>query len=134
MTPRAPDGTTLQMRIFRALSTHGEMSSRAIASLLGERKESCRKGCQYLRDKGYVRKIGATKFVTYVAVRKRKPVVDLRGKPSGCRNHRGATAWGSWLRMMQRKHGGAWRPPVLGATSLEQLWPIGMKTVQGRAA
>lgn len=121
MTPRRPGGH-LQGIVYRALRSGGELSARQLAERLGENLESCRKACQYLKERGYVSKIGMTQGVTYVAIKKRRGPQDRRGKSPGSRNMRGARAWAHWLKMMHVKHGADWRPKQCGL--LDQAWPM----------
>lgn len=119
MTPRR-DGTTLQQRVFHALLA-GEQSAAQLAAATGELRDSCRKACQYMRERGVVEIHRKGRWTTYSAVAGKKPPRDMRGKRAASRNHRGAHAWAKWLLMMKAKHGPTWRPPVRGC-ALAEAW------------
>ena len=105
---RGPDGT-LQRRIFVALQ-NASMSPLLLSHTLGAQYGSCRKGCYYLIRRGVVTKHVITRrIVIYAALPGKHPPKDRRGLQAACRNHRGAYAWASWLRMMRAKHGPGWR-------------------------
>lgn len=106
---RGPDGT-LQRRVFIALQS-ASMSPRVLSDALGVDEDAARKACYYLAQRGLVTKHAiAHRLVIYAAVAGKHPPSDRRGKPAGCRNHRGAVAWAKWLLMMHAKHGPTWRP------------------------
>ena len=108
---RGPEGT-LQRRIFLALQS-ASMSPLLISETLGAQYGSCRKACHYLVARGTLTRHAINaRIVIYAAARGKHPPKDRRGVPAACRNHRGAVAWASWLRMMHVKHGPAWRPPA----------------------
>lgn len=107
---RGPEGT-LQARVFRLLQG-ASLTAAELSRLTGADREACRKACHYMGRRGLV--VGhriAPRLVLYAARIGAHCPRDRRGKQKGSRNHRGDPAWASWLRMMRKKHGPAWRPP-----------------------
>lgn len=121
-------GGTLQARVWRALRNASQCAA-MLAEQLGVDEETCRKACYYLRKRGAIEQrliagidiLGRRRPRVLYAAIGRLPT-DRRGKPAGCRNHRGAIAYASWVRMMHGKHGGMWLPPAR-ATAIERHWP-----------
>lgn len=112
---------TVQANVFRALRT-ASMDAALVAERVGCGRETARKACQYLIQRGCVRKhkIAGRRTVIYSAVIGKSTPRDLRGKRPESRNHRGAVAWAKWLLMMQAKHGPTWRYKPRG--QLETIW------------
>lgn len=120
---KRPPAGTLQRRVFLLLRDHASMSPLRIADRIGCSVDSARKACRYLELRGLLVKHRiAYRITLYHAIPGKHVPDDRRGKPPACRNHRGRVAYGTWLRMMHKKHGAAWRPPVLDPTPLAQVW------------
>lgn len=117
---RPADGT-LQQRVYRALRNASKAAD-VLASELGTDRETARKAADYLVRRGVLTKHAlAARLVIYAIVRGKHEPSDRRGKPPGCRNHRGQVAYSKWLLMMRAKHGPAWRPKAKGH-ALDEAW------------
>lgn len=119
---RGPQGT-VQQRVFLYLREHGPQPAGVVGRALDMRPDGVRRACSYMVERGIVERLEVEGSVLFGARPKCKPPRDLRGTRKTSRNHRGPVAFASWLLMMQRKHGAAWRYRPRHATALEALWP-----------
>lgn len=120
---RGPDGT-LQTQVWRLLHDVASMTAGELSAAVGHEREACRRACQYLARRGRVARHRVGRWVVYAALGRKAPQ-DLRGKPPGCRNHRGQVAYAKWVRMMVARLGPTWVPPPRGCALAEAWRPQG---------
>lgn len=130
--PRAPDGTTLRERVYRALRDHSSMDADSLARHLGITTNAAKCTCRDLIGlrKVMKRHVRMTRevlpgwwvtrpWVIYSIVPGTYAPKDRRGKPRGSRNQ----VYANVVAMNRARWGKYWRPRPRGS-ALDECWPL----------